>query len=59
MAKSDDRSVSDDREPYANVGGPEGKHAQTQDVRREEATNSTPKVDEPDEFANDLANDNK
>jgi len=36
-----------------------GKHAHTHDVRREEATNSAPKVAEPDEFANDLANDNR
>jgi len=59
MAKSDDHSTGDGREPYSDIGGPEGKHAQTHDVRREEATNSAPKVDEPDEFANDLANDNR
>jgi len=59
MAKSDDHSTGDDREPYSDIGGSEGKHAQTHDVRREEATNSAPKVDEPDEFANDLANDNR
>jgi len=59
MAKSDDHSTGDDREPYSDIGGREGKHAHTHDVRREEATNSAPKVAEPDEFANDLANDNR
>ncbi len=59
MAKSDDHSTGDGREPYSDIGGSEGKHAQTHDVRREEATNSAPKVAEPDEFANDLANDNR
>lgn len=59
MAKSDDHSTGDDRKPYSDIGGPEAKHAQTHDVDQEEATNSAPKVDEPDEFANDLANDNR
>ncbi len=54
MSKSDDHSTGDEREPYSDQGGPEGKHASTHDVRREEATNSKPKVEEPDEFANDL-----
>lgn len=57
MAKSDDHSTGDGREPYSDQGGPEGRHAQTHDVEREAATNSKPHVDEPDEFANDLAND--
>ena len=57
--KSDDRSEGDSREPYSDEGGPEAHHAQTHDVAREAATNSTAKVDEPDEFANDLANDNR
>jgi hypothetical protein len=52
--KSDDHSTGDSREPYSEEGGPEARHAQTHDVAREEATNSTPKADEPDEFANDL-----
>ena len=59
MAKSDDHSTGDEREPYSDIGGSDAKHAQTHDVRREEATNSTPKVDEPDEFADDLKNDNR
>ncbi|MCW2526090.1 MAG: hypothetical protein JWM76_950 [Pseudonocardiales bacterium] len=57
MAKSDDHSTGDDRAPYSDQGGPEGHHAQTHDVAREAATNSTPQVEESDEFANDLAND--
>ena len=59
MVKSDDHSTGDERAPYSDIGGPEAKHAQTHDVSREEATNSVPKVEEPDEFANDLANDNR
>ncbi len=54
MAKSDDHSTGDERQPYSDQGGPEGKHAQTHDVAREEATNSVARVDEPDEFADDL-----
>ncbi len=57
MAKSDDHSTGDSREPYSDQGGPEGRHAQTHDVAREAATNSVPQVEEPDEFADDLAND--
>lgn len=52
--KSDDHSAKDGREPYSEEGGPDAKHAKTHDVAREEATNSKPKVVEPDEFANDL-----
>jgi hypothetical protein len=50
-----DHSGGDPRNPYRNVGGPEGRHAKTHDVRREEVTN--PKGPErPDEsFALDLA----
>lgn len=57
MAKSDDRSAGDSREPYADEGGPEAHHAKTHDVAREAASNSKPQVEETDEFANDLAND--
>ena len=57
MAKSDDHSTGDGRQPYSDEGGPEAHHAQTHDVRAEELSNSKPSVDEPDEFANDLAND--
>lgn len=52
--KTGDHSTGDEREPYSDQGGPEGKHAQTHDVAREHATNSTAKVEEPDAFANDL-----
>jgi hypothetical protein len=57
--KTDDHSTGDEREPYSDQGGPAGRHAQTHDVGREAETNSEPKKDEPDEFANDLANDRR
>lgn len=57
MATSDDHSTGDSRKPYSDQGGPEGRHAQTHDVAAEAASNSAPHVDEPDEFADDLAND--
>jgi hypothetical protein len=57
VEKSDDQSAGDSRQPYSDQGGPDGRHAQTHDVAREAATNSTPQVEETDDFANDLAND--
>jgi hypothetical protein len=42
---SDDHSPGDARKPYSDIGGPEARHAQTHDVRREELTN--PKGPEP------------
>jgi hypothetical protein len=57
MPRSDDHSTGDGRQPYAEQGGPEGRHAQTHDVRREEATRSKPQDQGPDEFADDLASD--
>jgi hypothetical protein len=36
---SDDHSPGDRRHPYSDRGGPEGRHAETHDVRREELTN--------------------
>jgi hypothetical protein len=57
VAKSDDHSAGDSRQPYSDQGGAEGRHAQTHDVAREAATNSTPQVEEIDEFADDLAKD--
>src|SRR4051812_2035990 len=36
---SDDHSPGDRRQPYSDRGGPEGRHAETHDVRREELTN--------------------
>jgi hypothetical protein len=59
VARNDDHSTGDGRQPYSDQGGTEGRHAQTHDVAREAATNSTPQSEEPDEFANDLANDNR
>lgn len=52
---SDDHSPGDARQPYSNRGGPEGRHAETHDVRREMHTN--PKGPEPvdESFAEDLA----
>ena len=42
---SDDHSPGDARKPYSDIGGPEARHAQTHDVRREQLTN--PKGPEP------------
>jgi hypothetical protein len=36
---SDDHSPGDRRQPYSDRGGPEGRHAETHDVRCEELTN--------------------
>ena len=52
---SDDRSPGDRRQPYSDRGGPEGRHSETHDVRREELTNPVgPQVDDPS-FAEQLA----
>ena len=59
MVRSDDRSVGDGRKPYSDEGGPEAHHAKTHDVAREAATNTPPQDEKPDEFADDLANDNR
>ena len=42
---SDDHSPGDGRKPYSDRGGPEARHAETHDVRREQLTN--PKGPEP------------
>lgn len=53
MPRTDDRSSGDARRPYSDEGGPDAHHAQTHDVRREEA--SRPKAKEAhDDFAADL-----
>jgi hypothetical protein len=57
MPRTDDHSAGDARQPYSEQGGPEGRHAQTHDVRREEATRSKPKRHEPDDFADDLVSE--
>ena len=52
---SDDHSPGDRRQPYADRGGPTGRHAETHDVRREEVTNPVgPQTDDPT-FADQLA----
>jgi hypothetical protein len=52
---SDDHSPGDRRQPYVDRGGPEGRHAETHDVRREELTNPVgPQTDDPS-FAEQLA----
>ena len=52
-----DQSPGDGRKPFSDRGGPEGKHAETHDVRREALTN--PKGPEPpgEDFAADIAPD--
>lgn len=53
MPRTDDHSPGDARQPYSDRGGPQARHAQTHDVRREEA--SRPKAqEEHDDFAADL-----
>jgi hypothetical protein len=52
---SDDHSPRDRRQPYSDQGGPEERHAETHDVRREELTNPVgPQADDPS-FAEQLA----
>ena len=52
---SDDHSPGDQRNPYSDRGGPEGRHAETHDVRREELTNPVgPQTVDPS-FAEQLA----
>lgn len=49
-----DQSPGDARKPFSDQGGPEGRHAQTHDVHREEVTR--PKGAQPEEdFSTDLA----
>lgn len=52
---SDDHSPGDRRQPYSDRGGPEARHAETHDVRREAHTN--PRGPEPEDptFAAQLA----
>ena len=52
---SDDHSPGDARKPYSDQGGPEGRHAQTHDVRREQHTNPTGPEPVDESFAADLA----
>jgi hypothetical protein len=52
---SDDHSPEDRRQPYSDRGGPEGRHAETHDVRREELTNPVGPQREDPSFAEQLA----
>ena len=52
---SDDHSPGDRRQPYSDRGGPEGRHSQTHDVRREELTNPVGPETEDSSFAEQLA----
>ena len=54
---SDDHSPGDRRHPYADRGGPQARHAETHDVRREELTNPTGPAPVDDSFAAQLAPD--
>jgi hypothetical protein len=45
---SDDHSPGDRRQPYSDRGGPEVRHAETHDIRREELTNPVgPQTEDP------------
>lgn len=50
-----DQSPGDGRKPFSDEGGPEGRHAATHDVEREEATRPKGGGATEDEFAEDLA----
>lgn len=50
-----DQSPGDGRKPFSDQGGPEGRHAQTHDVRREELTNPKGPEPEGEDFAADLS----
>lgn len=52
---SDDHSPGDRRHPYSDRGGPEARHAETHDVRREELTNPKGPPPEDPSFAEQLA----
>jgi hypothetical protein len=54
---SDDHSPGDARQPYADRGGPAGRHAETHDVRREALTNPTGPAAVDESFAAQLAPD--
>ena len=54
---SDDHSPGDRRQPYADRGGPAGRHAETHDVRREALTNPTGPDPVDPSFAEQIAPD--
>ncbi len=49
-----DQTPGDARNPYSDVGGPAGRHAQTHDVRREELTNPRGPDQQTEDFDHDL-----
>jgi hypothetical protein len=53
--QSDDNSPGDGRKPYSDIGGPEARHAQTHDVRREALTNPKGPDRGGDPFDDDIA----
>jgi hypothetical protein len=50
-----DPSPGDARKPFSDVGGPEGRHAQTHDLRREELSNAKRPEPEAEDFGADIA----
>lgn len=52
---SDDHSPGDARKRYSDRGGPQGRHAETHDVRREQLTNPKGPEEVDQSFAEDLA----
>lgn len=52
---SDDHSPGDARKRYSDRGGPEGRHAETHDVRREQLTNPRGPQDDGENFDEDIA----
>ncbi len=55
MPRRHDPSPGDARQPFSDLGGPPGKHAQTHDLRREALSNAKGPQPEADDFAADLA----
>jgi hypothetical protein len=52
---SDDHSPGDARKPYSDTGGPQQRHAETHDVRREQLTNPKGPEAVDESFAEDIA----
>jgi hypothetical protein len=55
MTRRHDPSPGDARSPFSDVGGPEGKHAQTHDLRAEELSNAKGPAPGGEDFAADIA----
>lgn len=51
---SDDSSPGDARKPYSDIGGPQARHAETHDVRREELANPKGPAPEDPSFAEQM-----